>query len=73
MLYLTIIGGAFVTWLSVSVLVVDGDKHARDFVRTTLEQYGAIVVTARYARIESCKTWKCAVRVCPVLPCGLAA
>jgi len=33
----------------VTVLVVDDDKPARDFVRTTLEQYGAIVVTAASA------------------------
>ena len=33
----------------VQVLVVDDDKHAREFVRTTLEQYGAIVVTASTA------------------------
>jgi CheY-like chemotaxis protein len=31
------------------VLVVDDDKGARDFVRATLEQYGAIVVTAASA------------------------
>ncbi len=33
----------------VTVLVVDDDKEAREFVRTTLEQYGAIVVTAATA------------------------
>ena len=33
----------------VSVLVVDDDQHALDFVRTTLEQYGAFVVTASSA------------------------
>jgi signal transduction histidine kinase/CheY-like chemotaxis protein len=34
----------------VSVLVVDDDPHALAFVRATLEQYGAIVVTASSAR-----------------------
>ena len=34
----------------VTVLVVDGDTQARDFVRTTLEQRGAIVVTAASAQ-----------------------
>jgi len=34
----------------VTVLVVDDDPHARDFVRATLEQYGAVVVTAASAR-----------------------
>jgi signal transduction histidine kinase/ActR/RegA family two-component response regulator len=34
----------------VSVLVVDDDPQGRDFVRTTLEQYGASVVTASSAR-----------------------
>jgi signal transduction histidine kinase/ActR/RegA family two-component response regulator len=34
----------------VTVLVVDDDVHALDFVRATLEQYGAIVVTASSAR-----------------------
>ena len=34
----------------VSVLVVDDDPQGRDFVRTTLEQYGASVVTAASAR-----------------------
>ena len=34
----------------VTVLVVDDDEHARDFVRATLEQYGAVVVTAASAR-----------------------
>jgi signal transduction histidine kinase/ActR/RegA family two-component response regulator len=33
----------------VTVLVVDGDTQAREFVRTTLEQHGAIVVTAASA------------------------
>ena len=33
----------------VSVLVVDEDQAARDFVRRTLEQYGAIVATAASA------------------------
>jgi CheY-like chemotaxis protein len=32
-----------------TVLVVDDDTQAREFVRTTLEQYGAIVVTAASA------------------------
>ena len=34
----------------VTVLVVDDDPHARDFVRATLEQYGAVVITAASAR-----------------------
>jgi signal transduction histidine kinase/ActR/RegA family two-component response regulator len=34
----------------VTVLVVDDDEHARDFVRATLEQYGAVVITAASAR-----------------------
>ena len=34
----------------VTVLVVDDDAHTRDFVRATLEQYGAVVVTAASAR-----------------------
>jgi len=34
----------------VTVLVVDDDVHALDYVRATLEQYGAIVVTASSAR-----------------------
>jgi signal transduction histidine kinase/DNA-binding NarL/FixJ family response regulator len=34
----------------VSVLVVDDDPEALQFVRTTLEQYGAIVVTASSAK-----------------------
>jgi len=34
----------------VTVLVVDEDPRARDFVRTTLEQHGAIVVTAASAK-----------------------
>jgi signal transduction histidine kinase/CheY-like chemotaxis protein len=34
----------------VTVLVVDDDVHALEFVRATLEQYGAIVVTASSAR-----------------------
>ena len=33
----------------VTVLVVDDDRDAREFARTTLEQYGAIVVTAASA------------------------
>jgi signal transduction histidine kinase/CheY-like chemotaxis protein len=33
----------------VTVLVVDDDAQARDFVRATLEQYGAVVVTAASA------------------------
>ena len=33
----------------VTVLVVDDDADARDFVRATLEQYGAVVVTAASA------------------------
>jgi len=33
----------------VTVLVVDDDEQARDFVRATLEQYGAVVVTAASA------------------------
>jgi signal transduction histidine kinase/ActR/RegA family two-component response regulator len=34
----------------VTVLVVDDDVHTLDFVRTTLEQYGAIVITASSAK-----------------------
>jgi len=34
----------------VTVLVVDGDVHALEFARATLEQYGAVVVTASSAR-----------------------
>jgi signal transduction histidine kinase/CheY-like chemotaxis protein len=33
----------------IQVMVVDDDKEAREFARTTLEQYGAIVVTASTA------------------------
>ncbi|HZR21999.1 MAG TPA: ATP-binding protein [Vicinamibacterales bacterium] len=34
----------------VSVLVVDDDPNALDFVRATLEQYGALVITAQSSR-----------------------
>ena len=34
----------------VTVLVVDDDVHALEFVRATLEQYGAVVVTASSAK-----------------------
>ena len=34
----------------VTVLVVDDDPHALEFVRSTLEQYGALVVTAASAK-----------------------
>jgi signal transduction histidine kinase len=38
------------TLRGVTVLAVDDDPHALDFVRSTLEQYGALVVTAGSAR-----------------------
>ena len=33
----------------ISVLAVDDDRDAREFIRSTLEQYGAVVVTASSA------------------------
>jgi signal transduction histidine kinase/ActR/RegA family two-component response regulator len=39
----------------VSVLVVDSDMHALQFVRSSLEQYGAVVVTATTAKEAKAK------------------